>query len=80
MLDKKHLQGDNITKEDLDAICPDGELQIQDTADLPRFTPLGVIANYTPWWHSDDVEVYKRLFGEERSKKLYRCKSVWDRR
>ena len=29
-LDKKHLQGDNITKEDLDAICPDGELQIQE--------------------------------------------------
>ena len=24
MLDKKHLQGDNITKEDLDLICPDG--------------------------------------------------------
>ena len=24
--DKKYLKGDNITKEDLDAICPDGEL------------------------------------------------------
>ena len=53
-------------------------LQIQDTADLTRFAPLGVIANYTPWWHCDDVEVYKRLFGEERGKLLYRCKSVWD--
>ncbi|MBQ9047748.1 MAG: amidohydrolase [Solobacterium sp.] len=53
-------------------------LQIQDTADLTRFAPLGVIANFTPWWHCDDVEVYKRLFGEERSKLLYRCKSVWD--
>ena len=53
-------------------------LQIQDTADLTRFAPLGVIANFTPWWHCDDVEVYKRLFGEERGKKLYRCKSVWD--
>ena len=30
MLDKKHLKQDNITKEDLDAICPDGELQIQE--------------------------------------------------
>ena len=37
-----------------------------------------MIANFTPWWHCDDVEVYKRLFGEERGKKLYRCKSVWD--
>ena len=53
-------------------------LQIQDTADLTRFAPLGVIANFTPWWHADDVNVYKRLFGEERGRKLYRCKSVWD--
>ena len=30
MLDKKHLHGNNITKEDLDALCPDGELQIQE--------------------------------------------------
>ena len=30
MLDKKFLRGDNITKEDLDAICPDGEVQIQE--------------------------------------------------
>ena len=30
MLDKKHLKQDSITKEDLDAICPDGELQIQE--------------------------------------------------
>ena len=53
-------------------------LQIQDTADLPRFGELGVIANYTPWWHCEDVEVYKKLFGEERGKNMYRCKSVWD--
>jgi predicted amidohydrolase YtcJ len=53
-------------------------LQIQDSADLTRFAPLGVIANFTPWWHADDVNVYKKLFGEERGKLLYRCKSVWD--
>ena len=53
-------------------------LQIQDDADLNRFAPLGVIANFTPWWHCDDVEIYKKLFGEERGKKLYRCRSVWD--
>jgi len=69
---KKEL-GDNFRIRVVSA-----HLQIQDTADLTRFAPLGVIANFTPWWHCDDVEVYKRLFGEERGKKLYRCKSVWD--
>ena len=53
-------------------------LQIQDSADLNRFAPLSVIANFTPWWHCDDTEVYTKLFGEERGRKLYRCKSVWD--
>ena len=53
-------------------------LQIQDTADLTRFAPLGVIANFTPWWHCDDVNLYEGLFGEERGRNMYRCKSVWD--
>ena len=53
-------------------------LQIQDPADLNRFAPLGVIANFTPWWFCDDTEVYTKLFGEERGRKLYRCKSLWD--
>ena len=53
-------------------------LQIQDPSDLNRFATLGVIANFTPWWHCDDTEVYTKLFGEERGRKLYRCKSVWD--
>ena len=44
-----------------------------------RFAELGVFANYTPWWHFDDLEgVYIPLFGEDRGGKLYRCKSVWD--
>ena len=30
MLGKKYLKGEEITKEDLDAICPDAELQIQE--------------------------------------------------
>lgn len=29
-LDKKFLKGDNIIEEDLDLICPDGEVQIQE--------------------------------------------------
>ena len=53
-------------------------LQIQDTDDLGRFAELGVFANYTPWWHCDDLNVYLPLFGEDRGRKLYRCKSVWE--
>ena len=30
LLEKKYLKGDEITKEDLDAVCPDAELQIQE--------------------------------------------------
>ena len=30
ILEKKFLNGENLTKEDLDAICPDAELQIQE--------------------------------------------------
>ena len=30
LFDRRFLHGEEITKEDLDAICPDAELQIQD--------------------------------------------------
>ena len=52
-------------------------LEIQDDADLGRFAELGVIANYTPWWHAGDPRLTTWL-GEERSAKLFRCKTVWD--
>ena len=59
-------------------------LEIQDDADLDRFAKLGVIANYTVWWHagtisgSDNYEEYHTLLGDERINKMYRCKTVWD--
>ncbi len=53
-------------------------LEIQDDADLDRFARLGVIANYTPWWHADDPEITSSWLGEERSLKTFRCKTVWD--
>ena len=53
-------------------------LQIQDDADLDRFAKLGVIANFTPWWHCEDLVTYTRLFGAERAANMYRCKTVWD--
>ena len=58
-------------------------LEIQDDADLERFAKLGVIANYSAWWHGgtmsgDNYDEYLSLLGEERIKKMYRCKTVWD--
>ena len=58
-------------------------LEIQDDADLERFAKLGVIANYTVWWHAgtisgDNYDEYLTLLGDERIKKMYRCKTVWD--
>ena len=57
-------------------------LEVQDEADLDRFVELGVIANYTPWWHcggaDDPVEPYVALLGEKRARNVFRCKTVWD--
>ena len=53
-------------------------LEVQDDADLDRFAKLGVTANFTPWWHADDPTVSAVWLGEERSKKQFRCKTIWD--
>ena len=52
-------------------------LEIQDDADLPRFAELGVIANFTPWWHSSDPALNAPIIGERAYKQL-RCKTLWD--
>ena len=58
---------------------------IQDDADLNRFAKLGVIANYTPAWHNGNMglgcepsEFWPGIIGEERAKKMFRSKTVWD--
>ena len=53
-------------------------LEIEDDADLDRFAKLGVIANFTPHWHAGDPGFSATWLGEERSKKQFRCKTVWD--
>ena len=53
-------------------------MEIQDDADLDRFAKLGVIANYTPWWHAGDKDMALPLLGKERASKLFRCKTLWD--
>ena len=56
-------------------------LESQDEADLGRFAELGVIANYTPAWHtgySDDDVKLADLLGVKRAESMYRSKTVWD--
>ena len=53
-------------------------LEIQDDADLDRFAKLGVIANFTPHWHAGDTSFSATWLGEERSRKQFRCKTIWD--
>ena len=53
-------------------------LEIQDDADLDRFAKLGVFANFTPHWHAGDPSYSAVWLGEERSKKQFRCKTLWD--
>ena len=53
-------------------------LEVQCDDDLERFAKLGVFANYTPHWHSGDTSVSATWLGEERSKKQFRCRTVWD--
>ena len=53
-------------------------LEVQDDADMGRFAKLGVIANYTPWWHSGDPQILTPVIGYERARKMFRCKTMWD--
>ena len=58
-------------------------LWVQEDVDMDRFAKLGVIANFSPWWHSGNVggkpiELWTSLLGQERASKMYRCKTLWD--
>lgn len=64
--------------DDLHVRVTCAHLEIQDDADLDRFAKLGVFANFTPHWHSGDTAESATWLGEERSKKQFRCKTVWD--
>lgn len=50
-----------------------------DDADIPRFAQLGVIAEFSPNWHSydpDTTEILLERLGPQRQAKLYRPNSV----
>ena len=92
-----HTVGDAASRTVLDAVemakkelkdsfrikVTSAHLEVQADEDIPRFAELGVIANYTPHWHSgltggDAVKTWSPLLGEKRATHMYRCKSVWD--
>ena len=56
--------------------------EIMRDEDIPRFKELGVIADFTPWWHSGACisggNKQAKVFLGERANKMYRSKSVWD--
>ncbi len=53
-------------------------LEIQDDADLDRFSKLGVIANFTPHWHAETPDEAAEWLGMDRACKQFRCRTVWD--
>ncbi len=54
-------------------------LEVQVDSDLDRFAELGVIANFTPWWNiGGDLPDKIVLLGEERARKQFRCRTMWD--
>ena len=53
-------------------------LEVQNDADMDRFAKLGVIANFTPYWHAGDPKILSPLLGEKRACNMFRCKTLWD--
>jgi predicted amidohydrolase YtcJ len=54
-------------------------LDIIDPPDYARIKELGVIANYTPWWHGVNYDdTVKHAFGEERYARTLLLKPLFD--
>jgi predicted amidohydrolase YtcJ len=54
-------------------------LELIDTADIPRFKALGVVANFQPLWAYPDLyitQLTEPILGPERSRRLYPIGSV----
>ncbi len=84
-----HSIGDRTAREVLDAVedvkqrrglgsiritlC---HLECVDDADLPRFAPLGVIAQTTPLWHSYAGEAMERVLGPQRFPRIFRFQQL----
>ncbi len=54
-------------------------MELVDPADIPRFAELGIIVNFTPWWHGVDTDsVVTPALGEERMARTYIAKPLFD--
>lgn len=54
-------------------------MELVDPADYSRFAELGIIVNFTPWWHAVDVgSVVTPAFGAERMSRTYIAKPLFD--
>ena len=54
-------------------------IELTDPADFERFAELGVIANFTPWWHGVDINsVVAPAAGPERMSRTYTAKPLFD--
>jgi predicted amidohydrolase YtcJ len=89
-----HTLGDGAVRAALDAFAAArkangprdarhalAHLALIDDADLRRFRELGVVANMSPLWNRGDpweTVFAPKMFGPERSAKLYRTRSLLD--
>jgi len=86
-----HGIGDRAIREGLDALAKAraangasdlrhqiAHLQLVDPADIPRLAPLGVFANFQPFWMFADASIKESvepLIGPERTARLYEIRS-----
>lgn len=88
-----HVEGDLAVRRALDAVemarntagddfytrVTLSHLGLIDSDDLPRFSELGIIANYTPWWFTtEDDDPVRRSMGDLRFEKMFDPKSLID--
>jgi predicted amidohydrolase YtcJ len=53
-------------------------LEVIDAADFPRFRELGVLANYTPWWHGHFENDTTRLSLGSRQPRTFLAQPLFD--
>lgn len=88
-----HVEGDLAVRRALDAVemardlagddfytrVTLSHLGLIDPDDLPRFTELGIVANYTPWWFTtEDGDPVRRSMGDARFERMFDPKSLLD--
>jgi predicted amidohydrolase YtcJ len=61
---------------DLDCHVTLSHLEVMDDSDIPRFRELGVVANFTPYWHGGYFEGSHLTVGEPRSSRVMRAQPL----